>query len=85
MPKGVYHWGDVAHAALHLCVARRVDIITVKELLGHSTVIITMRYTHTNLDSKVRSVGKLAGDCYNPATPRTKMQQSAAKVSQIGH
>jgi site-specific recombinase XerC len=57
------------------------DIVTVKELLGHSTVIVTMRYTHTNLDSKVQAVEKLAGDCYNPATPRTKMQQSVPSVT----
>jgi len=35
--------------------------MTVKELLGHSTVTVTMRYTHTNLTSKVVAVGKLAG------------------------
>jgi exosome complex RNA-binding protein Rrp42 (RNase PH superfamily) len=47
-----------------------VDIITVKELLGHSTVIVTMRYTHTNLNSKIRAVEKLGGGSYNPATVR---------------
>jgi hypothetical protein len=62
---------------------RGVDIVTVKELLGHSTVVVTMRYTHTNLDSKVAAVGKLESDCYNPATPCTTMQQSIPKVSQI--
>jgi len=35
------------------------------------------------LDSKVAAVAKLASDCYNPATPGTKMQQFAPKVSQI--
>ena len=34
--------------------------MTVKELLGHSTVTVTMRYTHSNLASKVVAVGKLA-------------------------
>jgi hypothetical protein len=58
--------------------------MTVKELLGHSTVTVTMRYTHSNLDSKVAAVGKLAGSCYIPATPCTKMQQSVPKLSQIG-
>jgi len=62
---------------------RGVDIMTVKELLGHSTVTVTMRYTHSNLDSKFATVGKLAGNCYNPATPCTKLQQSPPNVSQI--
>ena len=57
--------------------------MTVKELLGHSTVTVTMRYTHSNLDSKVAAVGKLASHCYNPATPCTKLRQSSRKVSQI--
>jgi hypothetical protein len=57
--------------------------MTVKELLGHSTVTVTMRYTHS-LDSKVSAVGKLAGDCYNPATIGAKVQELTPKVSQIG-
>jgi integrase len=76
-------WHTLRHTFATRLLDRGVDIITVKELLGHSTVIVTMRYTHTNLDSKVRAVGKLAGDCYNPATPCTKLQQSSPKVSQI--
>jgi site-specific recombinase XerD len=77
-------WHTLRHTFASRLLDRGVDIITVKELLGHSAVIVTMRYTHTNLDSKVRAVGKLAGDCYNPATPCIKMQQSVPKVSQIG-
>lgn len=77
-------WHALRHTFASRLLERGVDIITVKELLGHSTVVVTMRYTHTNLDSKVRAVGKLAGNCYNPATPCTKLQQSSPKVSQIG-
>ena len=72
------------HTFASRLLERGVDIMTVKELLGHSTVTVTMRYTHSNLDSKVAAVGKLAGYCYNPATPRSKMQQSVPKLSQIG-
>ena len=32
-----------------------------KELLGHFTVTVTMRYTHSNLDCNLAAVGKLAG------------------------
>jgi integrase len=77
-------WHTLRHTFASRLLDRGVNIIAVKELLGHSTVIVTMRYTHTNLDSKVRAVGKLAGDSYNPATLRTKMQQSIPKVSEIG-
>ena len=76
-------WHTLRHTFASRLLERGVDIMTVKELLGHSTVIVTMRYTHSNLDSKVAAVGKLAGDCYNPATPCTNLQQSSPKVSQI--
>ena len=76
-------WHTLRHTFASRLLERGVDIMTVKELLGHSTVTVTMRYTHSNLDSKVAAVGKLAGNCYNPATPCTKLQQSPPKVSQI--
>lgn len=38
-----------------------VDIVTVKELLGHSSVTTTMRYAHSNDDAKRRAVSKLTG------------------------
>jgi len=77
-------WHTLRHTFASRLLERGVDIMTVKELLGHSTVTVTMRYTHSNLDSKVAAVGKLAGNCYNPATLSTKLQQSSPKVSQIG-
>jgi hypothetical protein len=58
--------------------------MTVKELLGHSTVIVTMRYTHTNLDSKVAAVAKLERNWDNLATVRPKLQQLVPRLSQHG-
>jgi hypothetical protein len=55
--------------------------MTVKELLGHSTIVTTMRYTHTNLGSKRDAVAKLEGNGDNLVTPCTKMQQVTPKVS----
>jgi len=34
-------------------------IVTVQQLVGDLTVIVTMRYTHTNLDSKKAAVAEL--------------------------
>ncbi len=36
-----------------------VDIVTVKELLGHADVKTTMRYAHSNDDAKRRAVQRL--------------------------
>src|SRR5215469_6146523 len=76
-------WHTLRHTFASCLLERGADIKTVMELLGHSTVIVTMRYTHSNLVSKVAAVGKLAGNCYNSATPCTKTEQSKPIVSQI--
>jgi len=41
-------------------VERGVDLITVKELLGHSSVTITERYTHSFKEQKRNAVDVLA-------------------------
>jgi integrase len=74
-------WHTLRHTFASRLVNRGVDIVTVQQLLGHSTVTTTMRYTHTNLDSKRNAVAKLEGFGDNLVTPCTKMQQSTPKVS----
>jgi integrase len=77
-------WHTLRHTFASRLVDRGADIVTVQQLLGHSTVTVTMRYTHTSLDSKRAAVEKLASCSDNLVTVRTKMQQSVPKVSQIG-
>ncbi|HEV3483467.1 MAG TPA: hypothetical protein VGR97_14210, partial [Candidatus Acidoferrales bacterium] len=60
---------------------RGVDIVTVQQLLGHSTLMVTMRYAHTNLDSKRAAVAKLEGACDNLVTVRPALQQSSRQLS----
>jgi site-specific recombinase XerD len=76
-------WHKLRHTFASRLVNRGVDIVTVQQLLGHSTVATTMRYTHTNLDSKRNAVAKLAGFGDSLVTPCTKKQQSKARVSPI--
>ncbi len=52
-------WQTLRHTFASRLVSRGVDIVTVQQLLGHSAVIVTVRYTHTNLDSKHAAVAKL--------------------------
>jgi integrase len=54
-------WHTLRHTFASRLVSRGVDIVTVKELLGHSTITVTMRYTHTNLESKRKAVQTLTG------------------------
>jgi len=53
---------DLRHTFATRLVERGVDLITVKELLGHSTVRITERYTHPNQDRKRAAVELLGCD-----------------------
>jgi integrase len=52
-------WHTLRHTFASRLVNRGVDIVTVQQLLGHSAVTVTMRYT--NLDSKHAAVAKLEG------------------------
>jgi hypothetical protein len=55
----------------------------VQQLLEHSTVTITMRCVHPNLDSKRNATAKLESFGESLVTPCTKTQQSKAEVSPI--
>ena len=77
-------WHTLRHTFASRLLDRGVDIVTVQQLLGHSTVLVTMRYTHTNLDSKKAAVAKLESFGDNLVTVCTKMQQSSPKLSLNG-
>ena len=74
-------WHVMRHTFASRLVAAGVDIVTVQQLLGHSTITVTMRYTHTNLTSKRNAVEKLEGNGDNLVIPCTKMQQSTSSAS----
>ena len=76
-------WHKLRHTFASRLIASGADVVTVKELLGHSSIVTTMRYTHTNLDAKRHAVSKLESFGDNLVTPCTKMQQGTSKVSPI--
>jgi len=51
---------DLRHTFASRLVERGVDLITVKELLGHHSVVITQRYTHSSSEQKRKAVENLA-------------------------
>lgn len=61
-------WHTLRHTFASRLVKRGVDIVTVKELLGHSTITVTMRYTHTNIENKREAVQTLTGNGDNLVT-----------------
>ena len=52
-------WHTFRHTFASRLTRSGVDLVTVKELLGHSTITTTMRYAHSNHDAKARAVAKL--------------------------
>ena len=47
---------DLRHTAATLMVMGGIDLVTVKEILGHSTIEMTMRYAHPTPENKRRAV-----------------------------
>jgi integrase len=53
---------DLRHTFASRLVRAGVDLITVRDLLGHFSVRVTQRYTHTGKDQKQRAVDLLSAE-----------------------
>ena len=49
-------WHTLRHTFASRLLKTGADIVAVKELLGHSTIVVTMRYAHTSDEAKARAV-----------------------------
>ena len=54
-----FTFNDLRHTFASRLLMRGVDLPTVKELLGHKTIAMTLRYTHLSNDHKQRAVSTL--------------------------
>jgi integrase len=64
-------WHMFRHTFASRMTRDGVDIVTVKELLGHADVKTTMRYAHSNDDAKRRAVQRLMRPANDNAQPKT--------------
>jgi excisionase family DNA binding protein len=64
---------DLRHTFASRLVERGADLITVKELLGHSSVKITERYTHSQSEQKKSAVALLVGKNNEKAVPEENL------------
>jgi integrase len=78
-------WHTLRHTFASRLVNSGVDIVTVKELLGHSSISVTMRYAHTNIESKRAAVEKLSafGDNLVTVQPRKHNSRSVLSLKQV--
>lgn len=62
-----FHFHDLRHTFATRLVQNGIDIFTVKELLGHKTITMTMRYAHHYPESLRHGV-EVLDRCYNSVT-----------------
>ena len=67
---------DFRHYGSRMAMAG-VDLMTLRELMGHSSITITQRYCHPTPEHKVFAMERL--EAYNAAT-RTKPQKSHNRI-----
>ncbi len=68
-------WLTLRHTFASRLVNRGTDIVTVKELLGHSSITVTILYAHTNMKSKRDAMKNLVPQCDNSVTITSKSRR----------
>ncbi len=56
-----FHMHDLRHTAASYLLMAGVDLRTLAEILGHSTMQMVQRYTHLLDDHKLKAIDKIAG------------------------
>ena len=68
-------WHTLRHTFASRLLRKGADIVAVKELLGHSIIVVTMRYAHTSEEAKVRAV-QAVGSSAKPVTVMPKPRRT---------
>jgi len=78
IPHCCFH--DLRHTFATRLVLAGVDLATVSELLGHSSIEMTMRYAHPSPENRRRAVELLSDRHYLDTSPESTDRRDSAKL-----
>ena len=71
---------DLRHTFATRLVAKGADIETIRDLLGHHSIMVTQRYTHSNDDRKRAAVELLSGKAENKSCDVFVTQENQSEL-----